>query len=111
MKNGYTVCRTRNKGAKYMADQHVGLTDPEAYEQTTTGESVTGKHLFVDGSDGKEKEVTITSAHAGASSEASAASGIPSAVKQHDIKGDTSSEKDETPMGGRVQPTTQNLDP
>lgn len=64
-------------------EEQVGLTDPEAFEQTTSGTSVTGKHLYADGGDGAdEKEVTIRSHSAGASSEAPASSGIPSAETQ-----------------------------
>jgi len=64
-------------------EDHVALTQPEGFEQITTGESVTTKHLFADGGDGKEKEATLRSHHAGASSEAPASSGIPSAKKQN----------------------------
>jgi len=64
-------------------EDQVGLSDPEAFEQTTSGPSVTGKHLYADGGDGAdEKEVTTRSHSAGASSEAPASSGIPSAEKQ-----------------------------
>ncbi len=64
-------------------EDQVGLTDPAAFEQTTSGESVTGKHLYADGGDGTdEKEVTTRSHSAGASSDAPASSGIPSAEKQ-----------------------------
>ncbi len=94
-----------------MAEQHIGLTDPDAFEQATDGETVTGKHLFADGGDGKEKEATVRSADAGASSDAPAASGIPSAVKQHGVQNEAVRDTDETPMGGRVQPVKQNLEP
>ncbi len=94
-----------------MAEQHIGLTEPDAFEQTTDGETVTGKHVFADGGDGKEKEATVHSAHAGASSDAPANSGIPSAVKQHGIQNEAVSDKDETPMVGHVQPIKQNLEP
>ncbi len=94
-----------------MTEQHIGLTDPDAFEQTTDGETVTGKHLFADGGDGQEKEATIRSDHAGASSDAPASSGIPSAVKQHKVQNESMTDADETPMGGRVQPVKQNLEP
>lgn len=94
-----------------MTEQHIGLTDPDAFEQTTDGETVTGKHLFADGGDGKEKEATVRSEFAGASSDAPASSGIPSAVKQHGVQNEAVSDKDETPMGGRVQPVRQNMEP
>ncbi len=93
-------------------EDHVGVTQPDAFEQTTSGESVTGKHLLADGGDGKEKEATTRSHHAGASSEASANSGIPSAEKQHGVKGEAFDQQtDHTPMPDRVLPRTQNLEP
>ena len=64
-------------------EDQVGLTEANAFEQKTSGVSVTGKHLYVDGGDGAdEKEVTSLSHSAGASSEAPANSGIPSAETQ-----------------------------
>jgi hypothetical protein len=94
-----------------MAEEHIGLTDPDAFELTTSGETVTTRHLFADGGDGKEKEATVLSEFAGASSDAPASSGIPSAVKQHGVQNEMAADKDETPMGGRVQPLKQNLEP
>lgn len=94
-----------------MAEQHIGLTDPDAFEQTTDGETVTGKHLFAEGGDGHEREATIRSDYAGASSTAPASSGIPSAVKQHGVQNESVVDTDETPMGGRVQPIRQNMEP
>ena len=93
-----------------MADQiedQIGLTQSDATEQTTTGETITGKRLFADGGDGKEKEATLRSHHAGASSEAPASSGIPSAEKQHGVKGEAFDEQTETSMANRSQPATQ----
>lgn len=64
-------------------EDQVGLTEANAFEQKTSGVSVTGKHLYVDGGDGAdEKEVTRLSHSTGASSEAPASSGIPSAETQ-----------------------------
>ena len=64
-------------------EDQVGLTEANGFEQKTSGVSVTGKHLYVDGGDGAdEKEVTRLSHSAGASSEAPANSGIPSAETQ-----------------------------
>ena len=40
-------------------EDHVGVTQSDAFEQATTGESVTTKHLFADGGEGKEKEATL----------------------------------------------------
>jgi hypothetical protein len=93
-------------------EDHVGLTQPDAFEQTTTGDSVTTRHVFADGGDGKEKEVNLRSHHAGASSDAPANSGIPSAEKQHGLKGEAfDRQTDETPMADHVLSRTQNLEP
>ena len=94
-----------------MAEEHIGLTDPDAFEITTDAASVTGKHLFADGGDGKEKEATTRSAHAGASSDAPASSGIPSAVKQHGLQNESVADNETTPMGDRAQPVKQNTAP
>lgn len=94
-----------------MVEQHIGLTDSDASEQGTDGENVTGKHLFAEGGDGHEREATLRSETAGASSDAPANSGIPSAVKQHKVQNEAFSDADETPMGGRIQPVTQNVEP
>ncbi len=88
-------------------EDHIGLTHSDAFEQTTTGASVTAKHLFVDGRDGKEKEANLLSPQAGASSEAPASSGIPSAEKQHGEPGEAFDEQTQTPMAGHIQPATQ----
>jgi hypothetical protein len=88
-------------------EEHIGLTQSDAFEQTTSGDSVTTKHLFADGGDGKEKEANLRSHHAGASSEAPASSGIPSAVKQHGEEGDAVDDQTQPAMAGHVQPATQ----
>ena len=88
-------------------EDHVGLTQPDAFEQTTSGASVTAKTIFADGGDGKEKEANLRSHHAGASSEAPASSGIPSAEKQHGVKGEAFDKQTETAMADRSQPATQ----
>ena len=77
-------------------EEHIGLTQPDAFEDTTTGESVTGKRIFADGGHGLEKEVNARSHWAGASSEAPANSGIPSAETQHRIQGEVVDETTET---------------
>lgn len=87
--------------------EHIAVTQPDAFAQTTTGGSETGKQLIADGGDGKEKEVTLRSHHAGASSEAPASSGIPSAEKQHGAKGEAFDTQTETAMADRSQPATQ----
>ncbi len=98
--------KIENKAEDHI-EQHIGLTQPDAFEQTLPADTETTKHLFADGGDGKEKEATLRSNHAGASSEAPASSGIPSAEKQHGEKGEAFDKQTETPMAGHVQPTTQ----
>ena len=91
-------------------EQHVGLVETDAFEITTDGTTETGKRLYADGGDGKEKEATVLSSHAGASSEAPASSGIPSAMTQHGVPLQ-SSPNAETPMVGRAIPGKQNVEP
>ena len=88
-------------------EDQIGLTQPDAFEQPRPAGTETEKRLFADGGDGKEKEVTLRSHHAGASSEAPASSGIPSAEKQHGEPGEAFDQQTETPMAGHVQPATQ----
>ena len=93
-----------------MADQieeRIGLTEPDAFEQPLPADTETTKHLFADGGDGKEKEVTLRSHHAGASSDAPASSGIPSAEKQQGDPNASYDKQTETPMAGHSQPATQ----
>ncbi len=88
-------------------EDQIGLTQPDAFEQPRPADTETEKRLFADGGDGKEKEATLRSHHAGASSEAPASSGIPSAEKQHGEPGEAFDKQTETPMAGHVQPATQ----
>ena len=88
-------------------EEHIGLTQSDAFEQVRPADTETTKRLFADGGDGKEKEATLRSHHAGASSEAPASSGIPSAEKQHGEPGEAFDRQTETPMAGHVQPATQ----
>lgn len=88
-------------------EEHIGVTQSDAFEQMRPADSITEKRLFADGGDGKEKEVTLRSHHAGASSEAPASSGIPSAETQHGEPGEAFDQQTETPMAGHVQPATQ----
>ena len=88
-------------------EDHIGLTQSDAFEDTTSGTVETGQRLFVDGGDGQEKEATVRSHHAGASSDAPASSGIPSAMRQHGNVGDAVDAQDETAMAGHTQPATQ----
>lgn len=89
---------------------HVGLTQPDAFEETTNADSVTTAHLFADGGDGQEKEAVLNSHHAGASSDAPVSSGIPSAMTQDGLREDTA-EQAKTPMANRVQPVHQDTKP
>ncbi len=86
-------------------EDHVGLTQPDAFEEANSRDSVTTRHRFSDGGQGSEKEATLFSHHAGASSEAPAGSGIPSAEKQHGVKGEAYDPQVETAMPGHVQDT------
>lgn len=74
----------------------IGLANPvEAFEQKPSASPVTHTHVIVDGE--RDEEVTVLSAAAGASSEAPASSGIPSAMTQHNQW----SEKTTAQSGGR----------
>ena len=96
-------------------EEHVGVTRPDAFEQTTDDMRTTGRHLFADPNDGKEKEVNILDPVAGASSEAPPNSGIPSAMTQHGVRRraveDEEDSEDVTPMANRVEPMRQDLEP
>lgn len=92
-------------------EDQIALTSPDGFEQTTTGESVTTRHIFADGGDGKEKEATVFSPHTGASSDAPAGSGIPSAERQRALLRKPEDDQPETPMADHVLPTTQNMEP
>lgn len=79
-------------------DGNVGLANPaEAFEQTPSAAPVTHTHVIVDGE--RDEEVTTVSPTAGASSEAPASSGIPSAMTQHNQW----SERTDAQSGGRPQ--------
>jgi hypothetical protein len=91
-------------------EQHVGLTKPDGFEQTTSDESVTTKHLFADGGHGQEKEAVTSSTYAGASSDAPASSGIPSAKTQQGVS-QVAEPQDETKMGDHVQSARQSVEP
>ena len=92
-------------------EDHVALSDPDGFEQPMAADSVTTKHLYADGGDGKEKEATTRSHFAGASSDAPANSGIPSAEKQHAINSGTYEGQAMPQSGGRDIPTKQNVEP
>ncbi len=93
-------------------EDHIALSDPDGFEQPLAADSVTSKHLFADGGDGNEKEATTWSHFAGASSEAPASSGIPSAEKQRSVSDDGGYEPtQETQMGRQDTPHKQNVEP
>jgi len=56
----------------------VGAAKGGAFAQAATGRVEAAKALLANGGDGTEKELTLRSTSAGASSEAPASSGIPS---------------------------------
>ena len=97
-------------------EEHVGVTRPDAFEQTTDDMRTTGRHIFADPNDGKEKEVVVLDPVAGASSEAPPNSGIPSAMTQHGVRHPAVEEDEEdpddvTPMANRAEPMRQYLEP
>ena len=89
-------------------EDQVGLTRPDALAQDTSGE--TGKQLFSDGGHGQEKEATHRSHHAGASSDAPASSGIPSAMTQHGLRQATEDQQ-QTPMADLDTKVRQDVEP
>jgi hypothetical protein len=86
-----------------MTYQQVGVTHPdESFEEVTSGAVVTGQRIVVDGD--SDKEVVILDPATGASSNAPANSGIPSAVTQQGARTDETGKPNiNTPMGDRVQ--------
>ena len=105
-----------DKMVEERVEHHVGLDHQGAFEITTAGESVTGKHLFADGGDGQEKEVNVLDPLTGASSAAPENSGIPSAITQQRIssggvKDKSSDDQDVTPMQNRDIPVRQKFTP
>ena len=99
-----------------MPEEQIATENPDAFEITTSGESVTGKRLYADGGDGQEKEANVPDPVAGASSAAPASSGIPSAVKQQRIaagseEAEAVAEQDETRMADHKIPVRQDLKP
>ncbi|MBV9850661.1 MAG: hypothetical protein JO250_13390 [Armatimonadetes bacterium] len=92
-----------------MPEEQIATQTADAVPIATGGESVTGAHLHADG--GKEKETVTLSPHAGASSDAPASSGIPSAMTQHRARGEETDDTEETAMGDRSIPVRQNLKP
>lgn len=93
--------------------EEILTTDPEnSFVQATSGESVTRHQRVVDLNDPVDKETVSHHPVAGASSEAPASSGIPSAMRQEAIRagGDAASEND-TSVANYEIPTRQNVEP
>ena len=79
MSSSFTVTQSSNG---MPSEAQVGVLHPaEAFDQKPSTLAVTHLHVIVDGD--QDEEVSVLSPWAGASSEASASSGIPSTVTQH----------------------------
>jgi hypothetical protein len=97
-----------------MPEEQIALESPDGFEITTTGETVSGARIFVDG--GNVKEADMLDPTAGASSSAPASSGIPSAMRQQGIHtgrdfSQVTEHTEETPMGDRTIPMHQDTKP
>ena len=97
-------------------EEKVGLETSDGFEITTDGASVTDRHLYSDGGEGQEKEVTFLNPMSGASSAAPASSGIPSALTQQSVHSginqkEVTADQDETRMPDRTLPHHQDLKP
>lgn len=83
-------------------EEHIAAAQPDATAQPQGDQGVHGKHIIVESTDGKEKEVNLLSHHAGASSEAPASSGIPSAMTQQGLRREAVADQEATPASGRT---------
>ena len=93
-----------------MTDQQIGTVDPEkAFVQTTSGTSVTGASVVTD--QGVDKEVVTLHPTAGASSEAPASSGIPSARNQQSASHDSTAPQSTPRMSDRLQAVNDDSTP
>lgn len=93
-----------------MTQQTIGTADPEkAFIQSTSGESVTGQSIVTD--QGVDKEVVTLHPVAGASSEAPASSGIPSAQKQQSASHDSTTRQNSPRMSDHVRPINDDSTP
>ncbi|BDI31442.1 hypothetical protein CCAX7_34930 [Capsulimonas corticalis] len=93
-----------------MTDQQIGTVDPEnAFVQTTAGASVTGQSVVTD--HGVDKEVVSLHPVAGASSEAPASSGIPSARNQQSASHDSTAAQNTPRMSDRLQSVSDGSQP
>lgn len=86
-----------------MSSQQIGVVLPdEAFEEIANGAVVTGQHIWVDGDE--DKEVVVLDPVVGASSDAAANSGVPSAVTQRGARtGECYKNSIHSPMGDRIQ--------
>ena len=92
------------------AEVQIGVLHPvEAYEQEPSTPPVTRLRDIVDGD--RDEEVTVLSPWAGASSEAPASGGIPSAETQHHQWSERTKREGDTPAADHVVPMSQDLKP
>jgi hypothetical protein len=84
-----------------MTEQIILTEHEDAVIQDSHGRVVTHQRVIIDGD--RDKEVVLLSPTAGASSEAPANSGIPSAVIQRHLRREAFADQRETPMSGRLQ--------
>lgn len=92
-------------------EDHIAATQPDAFAQAEGDQGVHGKHIIADPKDGKEKEATLLSHHAGASSEAPASSGIPSAMRQQGVRQEAVADQDEPAAASRTISTKEDTAP
>ena len=107
MNRSFTVVDSSN-GAP--AEAEVGVLHPaEAFEQKPSAPPVIHVHVIVDGD--RDEEVTVLSPGAGASSEAPASSGIPSAETQHHQWSERTKREGDPPAADHVVPMRRDLKP
>ncbi len=92
-------------------EEHIAATQPDAFAQPSGDQGVHGKIIIADPKDGKEKEATLLSHHAGASSEAPASSGIPSAMTQQGLRREAVAEQETLAAANRTISTTEDTAP
>lgn len=92
--------------------EEILTSDPDnSFIQTTSGESVSRHQQVVDLNDPVEKESVSHHPVAGASSEAPASSGIPSAMTQQAIRAGGDVASGEASVADHEIPTRQNVEP
>jgi hypothetical protein len=92
-----------------MTQQAIGTVYPDLAIDQDVKNSVNREHIIIDGD--REKEVVRLSPTAGASSEAPANSGIPSAVTQHRLRSEATTPQQETTTDGRLLPVVEDSKP